>query len=616
MKKFLLSLAAVALATTPMMAEQVTDVLNITDFITDGSTTSYKNVTFTAPSGVTYGANLACAAKDYGSGFQLRGTNPSGIWVTENPNNLELVSVTITWVSKTADARQLDFYQKDSAYASGDLYASSSSTQGSSIGSLAKSSDQTVLTDLDTDIHYWGVRSKSSALYLGPEITVVYNKIDSDKKEAELSFNKTEFNVASTLKYFGDAYLSNPNNLTVTYSSSDTSVAEITANGVQINGVGTTVITATSEENDEYMAGKASYTLNVLNPVTSVAQMLALSTGDKILVNAELLVGFVNYSNIFVTDGEDWIQIYNANDYKKGDVIPAGWPATYTLYNGVTPELTDATLPVSTSNAATYLQYPVLGYPTTADVNKVAYFTITFDEATPADKSNFTGTIDGTSVDMRNNYTIESVEAGTYKVLAVVVVYNGKVQLYPVSYEDVTTAVELPSTIDITVNSSAATVSQSYDGDTYNITIKGQAEKGEDTIQVNLATPEGFDGFLLYSAEYGDITILTSTAAKAPAEWIPSSAFPGKKSNAFIATADNYEYEVQGCLYKGDEIASNGMLYFTVKVAKGETVGVNEVEEAAAEAEYYTLDGVKVANPANGIYVKVTGDKTEKVVIK
>ena len=58
------------------------------------------------------------------------------------------------------------------------------------------------------------------------------------------------------------------------------------------------------------------------------------------------------------------------------------------------------------------------------------------------------------------------------------------------------------------------------------------------------------------------------------------------------------------------------MLYFTVKVAKGETVGVNEVEEAAAEAEYYTLDGVKVATPANGVYVKVTGDKAEKVVIK
>lgn len=588
MKKFLLSLAAVAVA-APSFADTVTFDFEHNDYDLERSATTYiKGGTKVVEEDATIVLNAATS----GNGFRLwtdglrvyKGTTSFTVTV----DNAEINGITIA-AAKTLGTCTIN----------GDAVAYSNKAY-----SWTGSAEEATVT-----VNPTANNAMSS-------VTITYTPVAGDKKPAELSFNKTEFNVASTLKYFGDAYLSNPNNLTVTYSSSDTSVAEITANGVQINGVGTTVITATSEENDEYMAGKASYTLNVLNPVTSVAQMLALSTGDKILVNAELLVGFVNYSNIFVTDGEDWIQIYNANDYKKGDVIPAGWPATYTLYNGVTPELTDATLPVSTSNAATYLQYPVLGYPTTADVNKVAYFTITFDESTPADKSNFTGTIDGTSVDMRNNYTIESVEAGTYKVLAVVVVYNGKVQLYPVSYEDVTTAVELPSTIDITVNSSAATVSQSYDGDTYNITIKGQAEKGEDTIQVNLATPEGFDGFLLYSAEYGDITILTSTAAKAPAEWVPSSAFPGKKSNAFIATADNYEYEVQGCLYKGDEIASNGMLYFTVKVAKGETVGVNEVEEAAAEAEYYTLDGVKVANPANGIYVKVTGDKTEKVVIK
>ena len=46
------------------------------------------------------------------------------------------------------------------------------------------------------------------------------------------------------------------------------------------------------------------------------------------------------------------------------------------------------------------------------------------------------------------------------------------------------------------------------------------------------------------------------------------------------------------------------------------TTGVTEVEVAEGEAAYYTLQGVKVANPENGIYVKVVDGKASKVVVK
>ncbi len=43
---------------------------------------------------------------------------------------------------------------------------------------------------------------------------------------------------------------------------------------------------------------------------------------------------------------------------------------------------------------------------------------------------------------------------------------------------------------------------------------------------------------------------------------------------------------------------------------------VTEIGVAEGEAEYYTLSGVKVANPTNGIYVKVLNGKATKVVIR
>ena len=58
--------------------------------------------------------------------------------------------------------------------------------------------------------------------------------------------------------------LTNENNLAVTYSSSEQTVATIAADGtITLVTAGTTVITATSEETDEFEAGHAQYTLTV-----------------------------------------------------------------------------------------------------------------------------------------------------------------------------------------------------------------------------------------------------------------------------------------------------------------------------------------------------------------
>lgn len=55
----------------------------------------------------------------------------------------------------------------------------------------------------------------------------------------------------------------------------------------------------------------------------------------------------------------------------------------------------------------------------------------------------------------------------------------------------------------------------------------------------------------------------------------------------------------------------------TPAAVKDLTSGIGSIAaEDEVEAVYYNLQGVRVANPANGLYIRVAGDKAEKVIVK
>ena len=172
--------------------------------------------------------------------------------------------------------------------------------------------------------------------------------------------------------------------------------------------------------------------------VKSISEVKALDDKTKCIIDFPLTVAFVNYSNVFVTDeAGDFIQVYGSNSYKANDVIPAGWEATYTLYQTYTPELTpNAALPNSTEQSE-FTPKAVNAADITVDmVNSVILVKdVVFGEATPGNKNNFTGKVGDTELTFRNNYELASVEAGTYDVTALVSVYNGAVQLYTIKYD-------------------------------------------------------------------------------------------------------------------------------------------------------------------------------------
>ncbi len=109
------------------------------------------------------------------------------------------------------------------------------------------------------------------------------------KKDAGLKFAETSFTV-ETGKAFTAPTLTKATTAEVTYTSSKKEVATVDAatGAVTIVGVGTTTITASADENDDYFAGKASYTITVKNPSTLASYTLAktVESGKAYLIVA------------------------------------------------------------------------------------------------------------------------------------------------------------------------------------------------------------------------------------------------------------------------------------------------------------------------------------------
>lgn len=89
-----------------------------------------------------------------------------------------------------------------------------------------------------------------------------------EKAENGLAFDKesVEANIGED---FSAPALTNPNQLTVTYSSSNENLATVDENTGEVtigNTVGNVTITATFAGNDEFKAGSASYTINIIDP--------------------------------------------------------------------------------------------------------------------------------------------------------------------------------------------------------------------------------------------------------------------------------------------------------------------------------------------------------------
>ena len=98
------------------------------------------------------------------------------------------------------------------------------------------------------------------------KITITYIAPSSGKNPAGLAYSTADYKIKKGASFTAPE-LTNPNGLTVNYSSNNASAVEVnaTSGAITIHTVGKAVITASSEATDQYEAGSASYTVYVFD---------------------------------------------------------------------------------------------------------------------------------------------------------------------------------------------------------------------------------------------------------------------------------------------------------------------------------------------------------------
>ena len=562
-------------------------------------TNSYGTASFTDP--VT---NVSYSAVYYGSNTFMQfntGNNNgkgSGINVTVPSDDYLISSIAIEFDTPSAG---LNVYAKDDAFSALTKTGTPSTSGATKINNSAIKADQTIAINKKA----FALLPAGSGAIKVKKVTVNYKKIDSSKTTPKLSFAETEvveeFVEGKTLAV--QVPTSDTEGLSYTYTSSDPAVATVYGETITLVGTGSTTITVTSAETETLNSATASYTLVSEMVYHSIADLLKYAKdGETVDIAFPMTVGHVGPQgkNFYVTDGEGYMLIYNQNyitmpAYENLDVIPAGWTATCTIYNGL-PELVPTTAPAAASEKGTYTFETIDAASWTAQpLNKIVIVdNVEFTAATPSDKSKFTGTSGETEITFYNNFALPAEEAGTYKVTAIV-------SHYTKDMTTIATEANQLAPISFSIQPTEATVTPAPDangeikvkaGDKITFTVPNAAK-----LEVEIITDEP-------SAESAPILKATSNQPvegdtytyTVPAEVVPTM---------ITVTPINAE---------GEKLTK---LATTVMLVNADTTGVIDVTVAGeGEIEYFNLQGVRVANPESGLYIRRQGNQVSKVYLR
>jgi len=150
---------ASAIATGAQPKGMKVDVITVAQ--TNATSSSYADF---SELGLSSNARFAGKNAKGNEVIQLNDSNPYGIWSTQSGGYIR--SVTVTLLAGTANT--LDIYGKNTAYASGDLYASATATKGTKVGSVTASTTESVRQKIvfSDDYNYVGIRSQKGAIYV------------------------------------------------------------------------------------------------------------------------------------------------------------------------------------------------------------------------------------------------------------------------------------------------------------------------------------------------------------------------------------------------------------------------------------------------------------------
>ncbi len=184
-------------------------------------------------------------------------------------------------------------------------------------------------------------------------------------------------------------------------------------------------------------------------------------------------------------------------------------------------------------------------------------------------------------------------------------------------------APEFPTSVGITTYANGLEVWQGEEYDILTIRLTGEIE--EETFDVVLDVPEGWDGFVSLPS---DESIVIGESGIGPRKtraeepyWIEIDEvidWGAEKGNKFTFTPNGEKQDVMIYLYKDGMVdvanwisLENNEVKSSSDPSAVEGINVNDVNSA-----YFDMNGRKIANPAKGVYVKVADGKAKKIVVK
>lgn len=323
--------------------------------------------------------------------------------------------------------------------------------------------------------------------------------------------------------------------------------------------------------------------------VASTEEFDALGTGETFVFTGRLVVSGQKGKYLYAQDEDGGVLIYGtAPTYTKGDVIPAGFTATKTVYNG-TVEMTDMIGMEAATEQAEIVAEEVV--PADWDEDGINIYAVI--KGATIDGSNLVVGENSVAFYNRFGVTAPTDTEKAYDVYGVTSWYNGAPQFYPLEYIE---AVE-----PVAEN-----------------TITFTAEQENGTIAVSLADGTPVESGVTKVAE-GDKVTVTATAA----EGYKIATFEVKCGEEVVPfdedlvgmlKAENTE-ETHIFTMPADEVTINVTFEETTPTAI-ETINMENVKTV----RYYNVAGVESATPFKGMNIVVRemndGSKVTTKVVK
>ena len=413
-------------------------------------------------------------------------------------------------------------------------------------------------------------------------ITVTYKEEDGALKPAGLAYPQTAY-TATMEEGFTAPELTNPNNLTVTYASSAVEVATVdaTTGAVTLLAPGTTIITATSEATETFLAGSASYTLTVKSgEIWTVAQALE-----------EMNAGFEGEATVkgivSKIDEIDTGNYGNATYYIKDDLNDADALEIYRGYWLDGQKFTDV-------NAI------AVGGTITVE-GKLVNYNGTFEFTTGSKVIEYTAPEGGDQPDPDQPEVPGGEKKGVTQEFTTGLGFpEGSNNVVKEATEFTATDTEITYEIyGCYVNSGYLMVNSKTYKEAY-ISWKLDQPMLELVITTTSGCSENVNNF---ANVYADGNLV-------------EKVFVGVH-DAVITVKIPTEYQGAGTVYKVEadvEAGANEQFASFTYVTDIEE-GVEGIQAEDGEAVYFNLQGVKVANPEKGLYIKVVGNKASKVIL-